>query len=241
MISFEDKRSRPHFDYILLIATYLLMIFGVLAISVATFDPAVSGDLPLLNRILASNTGSWQAIFVVASPVVVWFVVSIPYEHFKTFALVYFLVILGFLVVVLLTASDIRNVSGWYQLSLGRMLQPSEFAKITLILVLAREMSKTEKPMNSLPSFLKIAAYTILPATITYLQGETGSVLVMLGIAFLMLFFGGVDWKWILAIGLIAVLGVVSVFAYGIIGGASDYRLMRIMSFLDPTQYNLDE
>ena len=103
MISFEDKRSRPHFDFLLLAAMYLLMIMGVLAIAVATYDPNVSSDLPLLNRILASNTGSWQAVFVVASPAVVWFIVSVPYEHFKTFAPLYYAGIVVFLLVVLVT------------------------------------------------------------------------------------------------------------------------------------------
>ncbi len=240
MVTFEDKRSRPHFDFLLLIAMYLLMIIGVLAISVATFDPAVSSDLPLLNRVLASNTGSWQAIFVVASPAVVWFIVSIPYEHFKTFAPLYYFGIIAFLMVVLVTSSAIREVKAWFQLSLGRMLQPSEFAKLTLILMLAKELSLTEKPMGTLRSVVRIGLFSLLPAGITFLQGETGSVLVLLGVTFLMLYFGGVDWKWILAIGVAALLGIAGIFAYGIIGGSTDYKLLRILSFLDPYAYDLD-
>jgi rod shape determining protein RodA len=240
MISFEDKRSRPHFDFLLLIAVYLMMIFGVLFISVATYDPSVSADLPLLNRILASNTGSWQAIFVVASLVVVWFIVSIPYEHFKTYAPLYYGGIITFLLVVLITSSAIREVKAWFQLSLGRMLQPSEFAKLTLILMLAKELSQTEKPMGTFRSVFRIGVFSLLPAGITFLQGETGTVLVILGVTFLMLFFGGVDWKWILGIGLAAVLGIAAIFAYGIIGGGDDYRLLRILSFLDPYAYDLD-
>lgn len=241
MSQYDDKRSRPHFDFILLIAVYALMFSGVLAISVATFDPSVSQDLPLLNRILASNTGSWQAIFVVASPAVVWFVVSIPYEHFKTFAAFYYFAIVIFLFVVLVTSSAIREVKAWFQLSLGRMLQPSEFAKITIMLMLGKELSQSEKPMGNLRSVVRIGIFTLVPAAITYLSGETGSVLVMLGIAFIMLIFGGVDWKWILLIGSVVILGVAAIFAYGIIGGSNDYRFARILAFLDPHAYNLDE
>lgn len=240
MSIFEDKRSRPHFDFILLINMYLLMFIGVLAISVATFDPAVSQDLPLLNRILASNSGSWQAIFVVASPAAVWFIVSIPYEHFKTFASVYYFGTIIFLLIVLVTSSAIREVKAWFQLSLGRMLQPSEFVKITIILMLAKELAAKEKPMNDFRSVMRIGTYTLAPAALTYLSGETGSVLVMLGIAYLMLFFGGVDWKWILFITAVAVLGIAGIFAYGIIGGSESYKLVRILAFLDPASYKLD-
>ncbi len=240
MNSFEDKRSRPHFDFLLLAAMYLLMIMGVLAIAVATYDPNVSSDLPLLNRILASNTGSWQAVFVVASPAVVWFIVSVPYEHFKTFAPLYYAGIVVFLLVVLVTSSAIREVKAWFQLSLGRMLQPSEFAKLTLILMLAKELSLSEKPMSNFRSAARIGVFAIVPAGITFFQGETGSVLVLVGVTFLMLYFGGVDWKWIMAIGMTAILGIAGIFAYGIIGGATDYRLLRILSFLDPYAYDLD-
>lgn len=237
MSIFEDKRSRPHFDFTLLIITYLLMIAGVLAISVATFDPSVSGDLPLLNRILASNTGSWQAIFVVASPAVVWFIVSIPYEHFKTFAPVYYIGIVSFLLVVLVTSTAIRDVRAWFNLALGRMLQPSEFAKITIILMLAKEMSTNVKPLSNMRSIIRLGVIVLLPSAITILSGETGSVIVMVGIAYTMLYFSDVDWKWLLSIGVIAILGIIGFFAYGIIGGRSHYIFQRVLAFLDPHAY----
>ena len=237
MSIFEDKRSRPHFDFTLLIITYLLMIAGVLAISVATFDPSVSADLPLLNRILASNTGSWQAIFVVASPAVVWFIVSIPYEHFKTFAPVYYIGIVSFLLVVLVTSTAIRDVRAWFNLALGRMLQPSEFAKITIILMLAKEMSSNVKPLSNMRSIIRLGVIVMLPSAITVLSGETGSVIVMVGVAYIMLYFSDADWKWLLSIGVIAILGIVGFFAYGIIGGSSHYIFQRVLAFLDPHAY----
>ncbi|MGI6695880.1 MAG: FtsW/RodA/SpoVE family cell cycle protein [Christensenellales bacterium] len=236
MMIFEDKRTRPRFDFLLLILMYALMLFGVLAISIATFDPTVEAD-SLLNRILSSNTGSWQAIFVIASPAIVWFVVSIPYEHFRTYAALYYAGIMIFLFAVLLTSSAIRAVKGWFQVGLGRMLQPSEFAKLTLILMLAKELTLTEKPMSTFRSFIRIAFFALLPAIFTFAQGETGTVLVMVGITYLMLFFGGVDWKWILAITVIGVLGIGAIFAYGIIGGSTNYKMLRLISFLDPHAY----
>lgn len=237
MMIFEDKRTRPRFDFFLLLLMYALMIFGVLAISIATFDPTIPAD-SLLNRILNSNTGSWQAIFVVASPAIVWFVVSVPYEHFRTYATLYFIGIMAFLFAVLLTSSAIRAVKGWFQVGLGRMLQPSEFAKLTLILMLARELSMTEKPLSDMRSFVRVAFFALLPAAFTLAQGETGTVLVMVGITYLMLFFGGVDWKWILAITVIAALGIGAIFAYAIIGGSGSYRMLRLISFLDPQAYH---
>ena len=236
MMIFEDKRTRPRFDFLLLITMYALMLFGVLAISIATFDPTVQAD-SLLNRILSSNTGSWQAIFVIASPAIVWFVVSVPYEHFRTYAALYYTGIMIFLFAVLLTSTAIRAVRGWFQVGLGRMLQPSEFAKLTLVLMLAKELAITDKPLGSARSFIRIALFALIPVGLTLAQGETGTVLVMVGIVYLMLVFGGVDWKWILAITVIGVVGIVGIFAYGIIGGSTSYRMLRLISFLDPKAY----
>ncbi len=236
MMIFEDKRTRPHFDFLLLILMYALMIFGVLAISIATYDPSVQAD-SLLNHILNSNTGSWQAIFVIASPAIVWFVVSVPYEHFRTYSMLYYAGIMLLLFAVLMVSTAIRAVKGWFEVGLGRMLQPSEFAKLTLIMMLARELAITEKPMGNFRSFVRIAMLTLIPLGLIYAQGETGTVLVIAGIIYLMLIFGGVDWKWILVITVLGALAIGAIFAYGILGGSTNYKILRLISFLDPQAY----
>ena len=76
--STEDRRSRAHFDWILFAIVYALALFGVYCISIATFNPDKGTDLSLLNYILNSRTASWQAIFCLASPVIIFFVYAIP-------------------------------------------------------------------------------------------------------------------------------------------------------------------
>jgi rod shape determining protein RodA len=236
MMLSEDRRTKPHFDFVLLLLMYTLMLIGVVAISVATFNPEISADVPLLNRILNSESGRWQAIFTVASPAVLWFIVSIPYEHFRSYARLYYYAVLAMLVVVL-GASAIRDVRAWLEVGLGRMLQPAEFAKITIILMLARSMANTPKPMSTFRDAVRIVLIFVVPAGITVLQGEVGSVIVMAVIFYLMIFFGGADWKWLTFILVMAVAAIAGVFAYGLISGSSDFRLLRILSFIDPQKY----
>lgn len=238
MMLSEDRRTKPHFDIVLLLMMYLLMFIGVLMISVATFNPDVSADVPLLNRILNSDSGSWQAIFVVASPAAVWFIVSIPYEHFRSYARMYYYAVLILLVIVL-GASSIRNVRAWLSVGLGRMIQPAEFAKLTIILMLARSMASTPKPMNTFKDAIRTMATFAVPAGITVLQGEVGSVIVMAVIFYMMIVFGGADWKWLTFLMALAAIGVGTLFAYGLISGSEDFRLQRILSFLDPRKYPL--
>lgn len=233
----EDRRAKPHFDLALLLITYILMGMGVLSIAVATYDPDISMELPLLNRIINSETGRWQAIFMIASPVVIWFIVTIPYEHFRSYARLYHLAVLALLVIVL-GASKIRSVSAWLQIGLGRMLQPSEFAKITMILMLARAMANNPRPMNSARDAVRVIAQLAIPAGITVLQREIGSVIVMVGIFFIMSYFGGTSWKLLTVAAFLAVVAVVSTVAFGIISGSTDHKLIRILSFIDPESHS---
>lgn len=236
-IQHEDtRRSKPFFDFWLLFLTYSLMVLGVLFIAVATYRPAETADLPLIGKIIHSSTGSWQAIFTIASPLAVWFIVSIPYEQFRSYARYFYLAVLAMLLVVLGT-SAIRSVSAWFQLALGRMLQPSEFAKIAIILMLARNMANNPKPMSTFKDAVRLIGLAALPIGITFLQGEAGSVIVMAVIFYVMIYFGGADWKWLLGLALIAAVGIAVIFGYGLISGSDNYRLLRIISFLDPKKY----
>ena len=237
MMLTEDRRSKPHFDVTLLLIMYLLMFLGIIAIAVATFNPEVSGDAPLLSRILLSESGRWQAIFVLASPAAVWFLVSVPYEHFRSYARLYYIVVLGMLGVVLIASTAIRGVSSWLELSLGRMIQPAEFAKIAIILMLARTMANNPRPMNTAKDAVRTILIFAVPAGITVMQGEVGSVIVMTMIFYIMLYFGGADWKWLTFMFVVGALAVGAFFIYGMISGSTDFRLQRMLSFLDPQKY----
>ncbi|HHU02655.1 MAG TPA: rod shape-determining protein RodA [Christensenellaceae bacterium] len=232
----NTSRSKPFFDWGLLLLMYNMMLLGVLFISVATYNPSVSVDLPLINKIMSSESGRWQAIFTIASPVAVWFIVSIPYERIKPFVRLFYYIIM-FLLVLVIGTSSIRNVSAWFRLTLGRMFQPSEFAKLAMILMLARSISSDEKPMSNFKSAVKLIGTFLLPALLTLFQGEAGTVIVMAVIFYVMIYFGGADWKWLLGLAIMAAIAIGLIFGYGIISGSDDYRLLRILSFIDPTKY----
>ena len=238
MIS-ENRRSRPHVDLPLLFVTYVLSVFGVIAISIATFDPDKGTGVSYLNYIIDSSSGSWQAIFCIASPAIVAIIMAVPYEVFRARArLLYYSVIL--LLLIVLGASEIRNVSAWIQIWGGRTIQPSEFAKITMILMLARTMAHNEKPMSSLQDIFRIGILFVIPAGLTLLQGEMGTVVIISFMFFVMIYFGGAGWRLLLTIGLVATILVGGVFAYMVTNAdesGANYRILRILSFIDPQKY----
>lgn len=232
----QGRASRQFFDFVLLGLTYTLMLIGLVFIAVATYNPNISLDAPLIGKIINSNSGSWQAVFIIASPVAIWFICAIPYEKFKSFSnLIYW----GVVVMVAFTfaTNSIRNVSGWYQIGSGRMLQPAEFAKIAIILKLAEDLAKRDKPMTTFRDTVHIFMRVGIPAGITVLQGETGSVIVMAVIFYTMIYFAGADWKWLVGLALAGTAAVLGLYFYGKLSGSESYKLMRLFSFIDPKLY----
>ena len=236
VMSTEDRRTRAHLDVPLLVITYILALFGVYSIAIATFNPEKGTDLSVLNYILNSNSASWQAVFCLASPLILGFLVAIPYELLRVQGRLVYYAIIGLLMLAL-ASEAISGVSAWIPIGRGRTIQPAEFIKIGIILMLARSFSSTEKPFNS----LRNAAYNILlfgaPVLITLAQGEVGSVLVMCVIFYVMLYFADAEPWLLLTILILAVLAVFGLIGYMLVSGSQSFRLLRILSFLNPEEY----
>ena len=216
---------------------YILAVFGVVCIAIATFNPDKGTELSLLNYIINSNSASWQSIFVLASVVVLFVVANIPLELFKSRAKLIYWAVLMLLLFTLLASTAISGVNAWLRVGWGRTIQPCEFAKLSILIMLARTLSLKEKPMASVKDFAVICVQFGVPAVVTLAQGETGTVIVMGFMFIVMILFSGADvrlwWGMMAAVA----LAVAAFFGYAIFSGSTDYRITRILSFLDPQKY----
>ena len=141
----NNRLSRPHFDWPLLVASYMLALYGVLAITIANFDPSLGSDRSLQDLVMDANNGRLQLLWVVVSMVAVAVIVNINYTIIgKLWPVIYFIDVL--LLGLVLTTSKINGVSGWFQF-LDRTFQPSELAKLALIITLSKAL--TRHPDNS--------------------------------------------------------------------------------------------
>ena len=75
------------------------------------------------------------------------------------------------------------------------------------------------------------------PVLITLAQGEVGSVLIMCVIFYVMLYFANVEPWILLTILILAVLAIFGLFGYMMVSGSQNFRLLRILSFLNPEEY----
>lgn len=81
----------------------------------------------------------------------------------------------------------------------GFTVQPSEILKFVFIITLALHISKLGDKLNSLPHFLLVCVHGLFPFALIMAQNDAGSALVFLFIFVVMLFMGGISWKYILA------------------------------------------
>ena len=235
----ESRRNREgRFDWPLVLVVYALAFFGILCIAMARYQPSVSEGKPLLNKILDNRSSLWQSIFVLVSPVVVGVIVAIPTEIFRARARLVYYGVFALLGITLVLGQVSNGLKGWLQSSiLGRSIQPSEFAKLSILLMLARQLSRSEKPMGKFKDFVRTLLIVGMPALVILAQGETGTVIVIAFMFLAMIYFAGVDIRIILTFVILGVLGVGALVAYGMLSETTDYRILRLLAFMDPQKY----
>jgi cell division protein FtsW len=108
-------------------------------------------------------------------------------------------------------------------------VQPSEIAKLALVLYLAYQVSRREDRVNDLTkTLLPIGAVVGSLAVLVYLEPDLGTAALYVAITGLLLFLAGLQWRYLSFAGGAAVMGLAALIA------VAPYRLKRIVAFLDP-------
>lgn len=232
-----NRRTRAHIDVPLLVMVFGLALFGILAVCVATYSTESSSDASLLSHIINSSYAMRQTLFFVVGIVIVTVIMSIPFDLIRRLTkLVYYAG--SALLVIVLFASQARGVKAWLDVLWGFTIQPSELAKLSLILMLAQELSRTSRPLSTVKEFLYVMALVGVPSVVILLQGEMGSLLVIVFMFAIMLFFSNVDMKLLLGLAAVAILAVLAIYGFAVAIGSDNYRLQRILAFFDPATYS---
>jgi rod shape determining protein RodA len=219
----HDKPTFRRLDLVdpyLLIATVLLMAYGLVITYSTSYEDAAAGD-PAQFIIRG-------AIFTVLGIVTMAAVAYFDYAWFGTFAPLFYLLTLGLLVLVLVIGHNILGGQRWITIA-GQKFQVSEFAKVFMIIVLAKYFADRHERIGS-PLVLGGALVLLGPAfALVYRQPDLGTSLVFVGIFFGMAYLAGAR-PWQLA-SLVAVGIAGFPVIWGILAG---YQKARLTAFLDP-------
>jgi rod shape determining protein RodA len=185
-----------------------------------------------------------QALFVALGLIVMTVVTLFDYRVYRDFAPLLYAATIGILLLVL---SPLGAVHKGQQAAfdLGPFqLQPSEFAKVTLIVCVAAYVATARESNLSGRRVLTVLGVAGLPMGLIYLQPDLGTALVFGAILLALLLVAGVRGRHLAALLVGVVLAVVLVVQLGVL---KQYQLDRLTSFLDPkadtarSAYNLDQ
>lgn len=171
-----------------------------------------------------------QGVFLIVGLVLLYILSHIDYHLYYKYANVILLICAILLILVLIPGiGTVRNGSrSWFGIGpLG--IQPSEFAKIGLIIYVAKYLTNNEKSMRSiihgvLPVLGVIGFFFI----IIMLEPDFGTAMVIVLTLVVLIFISGVKISFFVKIGLAGILGIVGIII------AAPYRMKRIVSFLNP-------
>lgn len=233
----ENRHSRAHVDGVLIALVFAMSLFGIVAVCVATFSPQSAPNASFLNRIFESSYASKQCLFILMAPLIIGVIMAFPYDLLRRRAEWFY-----WAAFMLLSITTVFNratgVKAWLDTLWGYTIQPSEFAKLSMILVLAKNLSRQDRPMADLKSFIHVFMLVIIPGVVILLQGETGSLLVIIFMFAVMMYFANVSMKTLLLLAAAAVLLVLALYGFMSATHSTDYRLARILGWLDPELYS---
>jgi len=211
----------------------IVSLFGVVIIASASAANAYS-EVPILTAILQSLRHNplvqRQLLWILIGQVTLWMAMAVDYQVWKGLTYPIFFGNLALLGAVLVVGSRGGGAQRWIRLG-GFVLQPSELAKIAVILVLARVLEKMDKPDTILK--LGVAAlHVAIPMGLIVIQPDLGTSLVFLAIMVAMLYGAGLTPK--LFASLVFFAAVASPLIW--FKGLKAYQRSRLLVFMDPSQ-----
>ncbi len=213
-------------DYKLLTAATLLSLFGL-----AMVYSAGQTDTPTA----VANVYKSQAVWLLIGMGFAYAVgqSSVRFIEWMTMPLFIVSIVLLMLTLVIGTgAGTAASTKSWLAIGGVRIGQPSEIAKITVVLMLAKVLSNRREPARSLLDLWKPAIIVAIPWTIIMLQPDLGSGIVFIGIFFAMLYWSGVSWPLLILIASPAVSLILS-FSVGL-WGAWFFILLALVLWYRP-------
>lgn len=225
MLSSRSRRTSilsseflQNFDYVLLFTTAILIILGIMMIASATRDVAS----------LADRVNS-QVLYGIVSLGVVLVMTALDYRLLtSTYLWIYGVLVAMLTVVGVLGIEGEAGAQSWVNLGVAGF-QPSELAKMLLIIVLAQQLAVNVERIHKLSTILKSLGFVAVPAFLIFVQPDLGITVLILVMWFIMVWAAGMRWQ---HIALFAIVGLIA--APVIWNQMEPYQQSRIFVFINP-------
>ncbi len=216
------------FDYLLFSVSLLLILFGILMIGSATQDAI---DPTLIARVPDQIRFALLGLMLMAG------LSLLDYRLLAGLHLWLYLLMLSLLVMVFYFGVEgVAGAQRW--INIGIRIQPSEVAKLLIIITLGHFLARRYQRIGHLPNILLSLLHIGIPAALILIQPDLGMVTVLMAIWFTMIWGAGLPLRYLVTFMLILALlgGLVLLQAFDVIEGPLEgYQVRRISTFIDPT------
>ncbi len=233
------KSSIRYFDYSLVASMVFLICFGlVMLYSASAYAAQVDyGDsMYYFKR---------QILFCLAGALGAYLVSLIDYHIWSRLAKkIFFLSLIVMALVQTPLGKEVNGARRWIKLPLGQQLQPSELAKIAVILFIPVVICQVGKQIGTLAGIVRVLCWGALSAAcVFFLTENLSTAIIVFGISFLMVFIVHPK-KAMFIVPVVA--GVAAVLLIPVILGplveagdfSGNFRLGRLLVWLDPERYS---
>ncbi len=222
-------------DLTLLLSTLGVALMGMLMVYSATRQKQETAGLDpafFLKR---------QAVFLALGLAAMALVILVDYRRIRDFVpVLYGAAALMLLLVITGLGTSKRGTQAWFQIG-GFQFQPSEVAKVVLILTLAAVCAAARGSLET-PTLLTALGIAFVPMALIYLQPDLGTNMVFVAIVIAVLLVAGAQPRHISVLALLGISAIVLVVELGML---QDFQRDRLTAFLDPqvdsqgSSYNL--
>lgn len=218
--------SWRNFDFLLLGAIVLASAFGT-----AMIRSAIAG-----NEVLQPLTLR-QVYFALLGVTLIFLVASVDYRYWLSLYIPIYAVIIAFLLLLTGVGQETFGATRWFQVGI-LSLQPTEFAKIIAIVILARYFDISQYKPRDLKWVIGAILWASGIILLILLQPNLSNVMVLSVILGIMLWVNGIELRLVGIVATVATVLLISVIALSVLGiripFLQEYQQQRIVTFVVP-------
>ena len=218
-----NKKLLRELDYSVIIVAICIVIFGCISIYSAT------------SKNYGTKLVKMQIIWLIVSIAVMYVLLVFDYMLIENYAVIIYWAGVALLIYGDVFGTVVNGARSWINIGIGT-LQPSEFAKIGMIIMLAKKLDEMEGKINEPRNFFKLMFYAAVPMSLIIIQPDMGMTMVSFFIVLGIFYCIGLDLKVVIG-GITSILFlIVGVWNSSIM---KPYWKGRLMAVLHPEQYEL--
>ncbi len=223
-----SEREKPsifvgQYDFAILLAVILLVLFGVIMIFSASYYSA------------GNNAATKFDMYYFLKRQLLWAVIgfctmslfnNVNYRHLRKFTLLLYVLSIVFLIAVLFVGEEINGAKRWIRIPGIGGFQPSEFAKLAIILFLANFIYSHKDILKTVKGFLVCSSIVLLPTVLIAIENMSTAIVVFI-IGFSIIFVASPKIWYFVVVGAMGISGTMYMLM-------ADFRVSRITVWKDP-------